>query len=179
MTRPPDLLATVGFLVACTLLLVAGVEHLRHPRAARAALAAQRLWPPRAVPALGAGLAGAELLVGAAGLLSALAPASPAGRASRLAAAGLYTAFAVHAAVLLRRRPFAPCGCDASGRPVSAVVVARAALLAGVCVLALGAGRPPAADPGRAAVVALATVAFVLLLRLLPGSLPRPGRPGA
>lgn len=95
-------------------------------------------------------------------LLGWLLPLPPLARLGALAVALLIAAFAGYLALLLRRRPGAPCGCFGSGT-VSATAVARAALIAPFALLAAVLG--PA---GPDLVTAASAVLVAAMLWLLP-----------
>lgn len=114
-----------AFILAALVLVVAGVEKLRAPAGAAAALGIG----PWAVRVLAAG----EVALGAACLLSP-------GRALAVALAVVYALFAGVAAVLMRRR--VACGCFGENDfPVSAGHVIASALL-GTLVLAAAVAGP-------------------------------------
>lgn len=118
---------------AALLFLGAALPKLRRPAAFRAALAGYQLLPSRLLPAAGAGLAGAELLVAAG---CALPPAAPAACLAGAALLALYTgAIAIN---LARGRRGIDCGCGGPGgaRPLGPELALRNALLAGLLLLA-------------------------------------------
>jgi hypothetical protein len=134
---------------AVTLLVVAGVGHLRHPAALRSALEAQRL-PARGLVARALGPV--ELLVALSALVTGVA----------VTAIGI--GFLVVLLVLLRRETTAPCGCDGGADPVAPVDLGRAALVTagGVALLA---GLPDLSGPEWATVL-LAGVGLALAVDL-------------
>jgi len=170
------LVGIVGSIAAGGVLLTAGVWHLRHQAALRAALDDHRLWPREATRALAPAVAGIEfgaglamacgLLLGLEGLLAG---------ASSVAAA-LFLAFAAYSLWLWRARPLASCGCDGSGDPATAATVARAAILA---VTALGAAATAGStgdplDSYELATAILAGAGWGAIVWSLPGALAVP-----
>lgn len=114
-------------LMAAALLLVSGAAKLRAPQPAVLALRAAGLPGGRlAIRALAAG----ELGLGVAGLAAA-------GRATALALATAYAAFAAFALVLARKR--AACGCFGDG---GAPATPAQALLSGLVAAACGLAAP-------------------------------------
>jgi hypothetical protein len=163
------------------MLIVAGVGHLWHPHTMPAALRAQRLLPARLSGPVAAVTVAAELLIG--GSVAALALAAPSAAVAPLAAqSALYAAFAAFLWVVRRRRPGAPCGCFRPAEPVTWLVVARAAVLAGATAGALVPGAGLAALPASLRLPCLAggfvvAMAGWLLPALVgPSALGRPGR---
>lgn len=126
---------------AALLFLSAAVHKLRDLAGFRAALAGYRLLPRRALAPAAAGLAVAEIAVGAACLVPALAAAAC------LAGAGLLALYAGAIAFnLARGRRAIDCGCGGPGgrRPLGAGLAFRnAALVALLLVAALPATARP------------------------------------
>ena len=128
----------------------------------RATLAAQGLLPARSRALVSVTLGPVELGLAVALLLGWLLPLPVVARVAALAIALLMVVFAGYLALLLRRRPGAPCGCFGSGT-VSATAVARAALVAPFALLAAVLGP---ADPDL--VTAASAVLVAAMLWLLP-----------
>jgi hypothetical protein len=124
------------------LLFAAAAWHkLGRVREFRAALAAYRLLPGRAVPAAAAALAAAEVAVALALLLPSLGAAGPIGAAALL----LFYAGAI-AVNLLRGRREIDCGCGgiAGAQPIAwGLVLRNAALSAAAAACALPLARRP------------------------------------
>lgn len=191
----PALLASVAAAtVACTL-LIACAEHLWTPAALVRALAEHRVVPAPA--AVAAAVVTAEGVLGGAGAIALVG-----GSADLLAAAmaGSAALLALYGGYGLRVRSIRPgvssCGCSRVALPMTGAVVARAFVLAGSALVALGlvqgvlAGSVGAVgQPGAPRAVALlAAATFALLLWHLPAALydpagvhraGRPSRSGA
>ena len=170
--------ASLFALTAFALLLSAGVVHIAHRSTFREVLREHRIVPRRLVRPVGGAVACAELAIGGLGVAAVAVAAKPA-QLLAFGAAALFCAFTAYAAVLLKRRPAAPCGCVAADYPVNVWVVARAAILAIASVAAAAASHlvaitaMPASD---AAVAATAALTFSTLLWLLPDALTDPLR---
>lgn len=137
------------------LLAGAALGHLRDSAMLRATLAAQGLLPARQHALVSVTLGPVELGLAVALLLGWLLPLPPLAQLAALAIALLMAAFAGYLALLLRRRPGAPCGCFGSGT-VSVTAVARAALIAPFALLAavLGPAGPDLVTAASAVLVA-------------------------
>jgi hypothetical protein len=164
----------VSLLVVAMTIVSSALHHLAKWRDFRADIAAQRLLPPSAVAAA---VTLVELVLG--GGLCLIAVGVVDGDALRrtgpLLAAATFTGYAVYAAVLVRFRPGAPCGCGTAQRPVSVWAVARAAMLAGVAAIATGGGAWTHLDTAQAAAVAVIALTSALALWILPDALHVPG----
>lgn len=167
------LLAGVATYTVLFTLLIATAEHLSRPTALAGALAAHRILPaPVTVAAL---VITAEGLLAGTGLV---ALHHDSGRsiliavlAGSVALLGLYAVYGLH---LISTGRTGSCGCSRVELPMTGWVVARAAILAGLALLALLlSGSIPA--PQRAdtslTVVLLASAAFTALLWHLPAAM--------
>ena len=154
----PDL--TMAFYAAGSLLLVfAGVAKLLYPRPAADLMGAlgfpARVWFARLA-------GGGELALGVA----ALAVGGP---APSMAAAGVYSLFAL-VALLAINRGLSSCGCFGQvDSPPSRIHVIGNLCFATVCVLAAGAGTSPRVWVGTAADQPVGRVALVLAICVLAG----------
>jgi len=154
--------------VAGALLLVAaGIGHLRHARALRTALRAQRLLPARLQGSIAVATIAAELVIGPAVPITSLTAPAVAGW-PLAAQAALFAAFAAYLSVVRLRRPAAPCGCFGGGEPVTWLAVARAGLLAAGAAAALaGPGLGALPPPDRLVCLAAGSM-LAATLWLLP-----------
>lgn len=169
------MVATIAGLVAAATLIVAATGHLVRPGVLAADLRRQRLLPGAVAHVVALALPVTELVLGVAAAAEVLGRATGVGPVTPLlAAAALYTAFAVYATVLLRRPGGrrAPCGCAATSTAVTPLVPARAAALALMALLGL-AGGPLPADAGMDArlVLLLSAATFTTLLWIAPSAL--------
>jgi hypothetical protein len=166
-----DLLAAVAALTTSLLLLVSGIEHLRHRVSAE--LAAHAVLPRNVRPAVAVVLPSAELLAGVAGAVALRGPAL-------VVQAILFAAFAAYLALVIRAGGSGvPCRCGLPEVPVGPVAVGRAAALAALALLAAGfsAGRP--ADAGSLALIAVAAPTLALLVAIVPAARRLPTPTGA
>jgi len=125
------------FVVACLLLLIAGIAKLHRPAGTAGALGGLGL-PGGAVAARALGAV--EVALGPAALLTGAAPLG-------LAVAALYAAFAVVVLVGRRDARLADCGCfGVSSTPPSLLHAVVDAVLAAAAVAATVDGLPSAAD---------------------------------
>lgn len=169
------LLVALAGLVPALLLLVSAASHLAHPGELAADLRRQAVLGDRAVRVTTVALPLTEAAVGAVATAAVLgwrpltASALP-----HLAVVGLYAAFGVYTATLLARpddEPV-PCGCAPTAAAVSAVVPLRAAVLAGLALVAT-LTTPSMAVMGsvEVAVLWLAAATFTTLTWTLPSAL--------
>ncbi len=167
-------------LTVAALLAVAGVSHLRRPRALTAQLRGhgvvrEALLAPMAVVLIGAELVlPLAIAVGLGGPVALL-------RASSLVAAALCLAFAGYLHVVARRHPSGiPCGCGLGEASAGPWTVLRSLLLAGFAVLTAVA---PTAVPGLSGIEivtnALAALALSIVLAGLPTARSHPAPIGA
>lgn len=175
-----SLLATVVAGTALGVLGVSGLAHLRRLDHLGRSLRRQAL--PRALRrVVTPGLVAAEVGVGLVGLTALVTGFGGAQllRWALGASAALYLAFAVYAAVLVRRRQEVPCGCGSEHEVVSGWTVARAAVLAAGSLWAWSFTPGPVLSLGLGFEVALAAVGslgFTTLVWTLPAALHDPGR---
>lgn len=158
------MLVTVAMLVSLGTLAYAGVTHVTNAARFRGAVAAQRVWPPRAVTPVAAAVTAGELFIGFGGLAAVLLePENGTFRAIALVpAGGLYGVYALYAGYVLAGRSGAPCGCSSHEHPVNAAAVVRAALLAGAALLG-ALGPPPLFTQGFELELVLAVLASIAL----------------
>jgi Methylamine utilisation protein MauE len=158
---------TAPFLVAASLLVVAGALKLRSPATAGRALAVLGL---PATPILVRSLATLELLLGGWALIGAA-------RAAAGVIAGVYAMFTIVAALLTRRR--ASCGCfgeqDAPASLLQSVLSAAfaAAALAGASSGVHGVGWVLGHPPASAAILLVAVAASLYATVIAYTELPR------
>jgi Methylamine utilisation protein MauE len=171
----PEPSTAVAGIAACSALLLAGLDHARHPARTRAAIAAQRLWPSRLTKPVQVGLAVLELLLGIAGLaLLTYARRAWLLDATAVLVALAYASLAAYGLILLRWRPEAPCGCSLRSGPVDGSTVLRAAVLGALALSALSLDRPLITATGsQAAITVAAGVTFALLVWHVPDTVPR------
>lgn len=156
----PFLDLTMAFYAAGSLLLVfAGVAKLAFPRPAADLMGAVGL-PARVWFARAAGCA--ELVLGVAVLAAG-------GPGPALAAAGVYSLFAL-VALLALNRGLSSCGCFGQlDSPPSGIHVVGNLFFAAVCALAAGAGGSPLVWVGNTADQPVGRVALVLTVCVLAG----------
>ena len=157
------------------LLGLSGARHLRHVDALRRQLDRQRLWGPAQAGGLARGVPLVELTacgLGAAGLLAG-------GRADWASTTGfglvlaLGAVFVAYQALLVTRRPGAPCACDPrDDGPAGTGSMVRAAWLfmAGAAGSLAGSDLRAAVDAAEAATIVAAGVAITVLVDVLPGA---------
>ncbi len=166
------LLAGVAAYTVLFTMLVACAEHLSEPSALSRALTAHGVIPAPA--ALAWLVIAGEGLLGAAGMVALLLGGGP---ALVVALAGCGALLALFAGYGLRVRSLGragPCGCSRLELPMTGWVVARAAILAGLALLALAWADSivPLTRPGSALAIVLAAAAtFTLLLWHLPAAM--------
>lgn len=178
------LLAGVATYTVLFTLLVSTAEHLSRPAALARALAAHRVLPAPVVVAVVA-IAGEGLLAGA-GIVALLHPAGGRLLVAVLVGSGALLALYAGYGLYVRSTGRAgSCGCSRVELPMTGWVVARAAILAGLALLALslsGAIVAPDRADAALAVVLLASATFTTLLWHLPAAMYEPatataGRP--
>ncbi|MEU6078469.1 MauE/DoxX family redox-associated membrane protein [Micromonospora sp. NPDC047074] len=167
-----ELLGSVAAYTVLLTLLVATAEHLSRPATLTEALAAHRVLPaPGAVAAL---VIASEGLLAGTGVVAlfrdngALLVAVLVGGAVLL---GLYAGYGLH---LMSTGRTGSCGCSRIELPMTGWVVARAAILAGLALVALvlsGSVIPPDRADSSLTVVLLAAVTFTALLWHLPAAM--------
>lgn len=175
------LLITAAALAALGVLAFSGISHALHHDRFRQLLEQQRVWPPRARPAVLGGMISIELLLGIGGLLVLLSGFGTPwlARAVFAASAALFLGYLAFAAYLLRRRPGAPCACGSTQEVVNGWTVARAGMLATAALAA--AIAPQAVDrplrPGMYGfVAAVGGLSLGVIMWALPGALEDPTR---
>lgn len=129
-------LSETATLVPLSLIVVAGLVHIRHFDGLREDLTSHDVVPARWVLAAGFALVGLELGLGIAGMMSWSIGTTHALRMILVGLGLLYLLFTAYSLFLLVRRPGVRCGCSRSAVPNNAVVVGRALLLAAFCSLA-------------------------------------------
>lgn len=182
-------------LAVALVLLAAGVGHARDGAGTRAALAAHRFFLPAVQPRVARLLPPVELGIGAVlvggvlggGLLGGSAVAGALAVTALLGAVALLGCFTAYLALVLREARATgadeiPCGCGLGAAPVGRWAVLRAALLAGMALLALGSALAsgsgsfvPGADAGAPAwaqvlVVLAAGVSLAVAVAALPAA---------
>ncbi|MGN9766422.1 MauE/DoxX family redox-associated membrane protein [Micromonospora sp. SD12] len=178
------LLAGVAAYTVLFTLLVSTAEHLSRPAALAGALAAHRILPaPAALAAVA--IVGEAVLAGA-GIVALLRPGGEGLLVGVLAGSAALLALYAGYGLLVRSTGRAgPCGCSRVELPMTGWVVARAAVLAGLALVALSLSdsivAPHRADAALA-VVLLASATFTALLWHLPAAMNDPattpaGRP--
>ncbi len=169
------LLASVAAYTVLFTMLLACAEHLAEPSALSRALAAHKVIP--AAGPVAAMVISGEGLLGATGIVAALGGG---GRPLAAIMAGCCALLAVYGCYGLLLRLLGrsgACGCSRLELPMTGWVVARAAILAGLALLALmRAGSIfPLTRPGAALAIVLAAAAtFTLLLWHLPAAMHEP-----
>jgi len=161
----------VGATVAATLLTVAGIQHLAHPRRTAEVLTRQGTLPSSLARRLPLFLGLAESGCGTIGLLttlSRLAAEAPPSDAIWLPVGALYTTYSLYALVLVRARPGAPCGCIADATPATLTTVLRAASLAVVSGVAYLSTTAVSVSTVEAVILLAAGVALSTLFWYLP-----------
>ncbi|KAB1162289.1 MauE/DoxX family redox-associated membrane protein [Micromonospora sp. DT46] len=170
------LLAGVATYTVLFTLLVSTAEHLSRPAALARALAAHRVLPAPVAVAVVA-IAGEGLLAGA-GIVALLHPAGERLLVAVLVGSGALLALYAGYGLYVRSTGRAgSCGCSRVELPMTGWVVARAAILAGLALLALSlSGSIVAPDRADAAlaVVLLAAATFTTLLWHLPAAMYEP-----
>lgn len=171
------LVATVGAYVCCLTLLISGLAHARRVGEFEVVLRRQRLVPASLVQVGARSVVTLELALGGIGLLAlGVVQSEAAARPVLLAAAMLFTAYALYSAYLVAQGRSVPCGCSTADYPVNAAVVARAAGLSIAALsAAVGAGRiiVPAGD-AKFAIAAAASIGLTAILWALPAALHDP-----
>jgi hypothetical protein len=138
------------FAAACSLLAIAGVGKIAHPRPTReAVLAAGWRVPSVVVSAFGV----VELATGIAGIVL--------GRGAALAVAACYLVLTVFAFRLLRRAPATPCACLGSTQAPASRVHVIVDLAAAGFAIAAASGPTPFAGFGSRPVASVVFVALV------------------
>ncbi|GIH07805.1 hypothetical protein Rhe02_58720 [Rhizocola hellebori] len=166
------LLAGVAAYTVLFTMLLACAEHLAEPSALSRALAAHRVIP--ATRAVAAAVIASEGLLGVAGVVALLRDG---GRPLTAALAGSGALLVLYVGYGLRLRFLGrsgPCGCSRLELPMTGWVVARAAILAGLALLALAWADSivPLTRPGaQLAIVLIAAATFTLLLWHLPAAM--------
>ncbi|MFG1759930.1 MauE/DoxX family redox-associated membrane protein [Micromonospora echinofusca] len=178
------LLAGVAAYTVLFTLLVSTAEHLSRPASLAGALAAHRILPAPAAFAAVA-IAGEAVLAGA-GIVALLRPGGGGLLVGVLAGSAALLALYAGYGLLVRSRGRAgPCGCSRVELPMTGWVVARAAVLAGLALVALSLSDSIVAlnrADAALAVVLLAAATFTALLWHLPAAMYDPatapgGRP--
>ncbi|MGK5518203.1 MauE/DoxX family redox-associated membrane protein [Micromonospora sp. URMC 107] len=170
------LLASVATCTVLFTLLVSTAEHLSRPAALAEALAAHRVLPaPGAVAAVA--IAGEGLLAGA-GVVALFHPGGGgplvAVLVGSVALLALYAGYGLHVRSTGRA---GSCGCSRVELPMTGWVVARAAVLAGLALVALLLSDsiiPADRADASLAVVLLASATFTALLWHLPAAMYEP-----
>lgn len=168
------LLASVSAYTVLFTMLVACAEHLAEPSALSRALIAHKVIPAPAAGAVALSVVVCEGLLGTAGIVALLRDD---GRPLVAALAGSCALLTLYAGYGLRLRSTGrsgPCGCSRLELPMTEWVVARAAILAGMALLAVvwAGAIVPLTYPGAAlAIVLTAAATFTLLLWHLPAAM--------
>jgi hypothetical protein len=165
------LIAIIGGLVASLSLLWSGGSHLLHQSRFGSDIVAQQLIPSSLARSLALVLTAAELIVGAAGLFAVASAPNRVAAPFAWAATIVLAIFACYLWILLKTGSSAPCGCTATGRPVSQLALLRSSLLA-VCAAAFAVAQGSFAweplSAGEVLICALASVTYFTFLWLLP-----------
>jgi hypothetical protein len=176
-----EFVATASSYLVLGLLVFSGIEHAARRTRFRDVLAEQRVWPRAGTAAVAAVVIATELGIGMLGLLGMLAGPGLA-MPALVAASLLFAAYTAYVTYLLRRRPYAPCGCSSGDHPVNAWVAFRSAgLSAGALCGALASDRilAPSLLDERFATAILVSMAFATILWSLPAAVHDPARSAA
>jgi hypothetical protein len=165
-------MASVAAYTVLFTLLLACAEHLAEPSALSRALAAHHVIPATATIAWSVTVI--EGLLGVAGIVALLDGGGRLLAVVLATSCALLALYAGYGLLVLSMGRSGPCGCSRLELPMTGWVVARAAILAGMALLAfLGAGAIVSlARPGVAlAIVLTAAATFTLLLWHLPAAM--------
>lgn len=169
------LLIALAGLVPALVLVVSAASHLAHVGELAADLRRQAVLGDRAVAVATVALPLTEAVVGVGAAAAILGwPRSTTSPLPHVAVLVLYAAFGAYAMALLARpdRDEVPCGCAPTAAAVSTVVPLRAAVLAGLALVA-ALTTPSLAGLGGAATVVtwLAAATFTIAAWALPSAL--------
>lgn len=170
------LVGVVGFVcfgIAC----FAGLVHVSRLVYLQEALRAHRLWWRPAIPIVAVAVAGIEISLGVAGLLSIVLGDVTATRVLLAVTGGLFGAYAGYGVVVMKLRGEVPCGCSVRAGSFDLATLLRAgALVTGALAAASGVVKPPLANMSslELAFTLLASCGLGVILWSLPDALTSP-----
>jgi hypothetical protein len=167
-----DFIASFSSCVVGLVLVIAGVNHLAHPRHLKVSLERHGLLPDRTVWPVSVVVVTSESVLGALMLAGAFVQRDV--RFAAVAAALLFVCYAAYLVSVKRISPGVLCGCGGPEAEAGAVAISRALACAGLSLLAAMFG-PRALAPANAALVLEAALATSLLLLVLPAAISPPG----